>query len=637
MSELFYPDVVLYLCQFLLATTLAYIVGNVFVCITDKDVINNIATKPFEYIFKSFFWGYVVVVTIFALVWAKGNSVMWISLLLCVLLGFWNKKGRCAKIKLNHLQLKYFLFSLPIFLAVFGVFYYVSFIRTGGLIWCDHTFYGNVSAHLASNHIETSNVFSTSLQARPYHWGEFWFTTMFGMLFKSNYTYTLLTTTYPFLLSTLIIGAYTLANKYIKQWWLAAAFALCLPFAVPLTNLIIEWAVPMLAIQKYVIIYLFFVLFLLYYQTKEYSNAFITILLLVPFFSTVAPFVLTFVCILAIFNISQNEKKWITNVITNRYVILAVSVFVLYVLFYFIQRFFPNESIAAKRQLITQGNPIKEFLFFVIKRSARGLILLPSIIAVWWSSKKIKNEYNKLSIAVLLGLIVSAMVAGGLRFVILDGGQATANCYTFLVVMCWYAVLLVSTQLPKLTQMIVIVSFVFFYAAYTLINKVSFGGTGTMYLKRETELTDSEISSLKLIKSEISSDENFKFGYFRNYEREDNKNTHRTRLRMYYPFDIMPHFTSNGYYAPICLSAIDIPIETEPIFNERHLSVLLNYMALQPDSTPQDEQILNFINEHNIGYFVVENEAVLPNYLQGKVDSLASYRGDVLYKYKSNN
>lgn len=98
---------------------------------------------------------------------------------------------------------------------------------------------------------------------------------------------------------------------------------------------------------------------------------------------------------------------------------------------------------------------------------------------------------------------------------------------------------------------------------------------------------------------------------------------------MFYPMDKMPHLVDNGYYAPYCLSALDIPDDLEPRWNEKKRSQLYKYieqMKMDGSYINEDEAILSFIDNKNIRFIVVESGCKLPRYLEGNV--VLIYDGD---------
>lgn len=126
----------------------------------------------------------------------------------------------------------------------------------------------------------------------------------------------------------------------------------------------------------------------------------------------------------------------------------------------------------------------------------------------------------------------------------------------------------------------------------------------------------------------------YAIGYYRNYRLEENFNTHKSRIRMFYPMDKMPHLVDNGYYAPYCLSALDIPDDLEPRWNEKKESELFKYMEQMKKNgsyTDDVKTILSFIKNRDIRYIVVENGCELPYYLEDDVVTI--YDGsDKVYK-----
>ena len=83
------------------------------------------------------------------------------------------------------------------------------------------------------------------------------------------------------------------------------------------------------------------------------------------------------------------------------------------------------------------------------------------------------------------------------------------------------------------------------------------------------------------------------------------------------PLIKLTHIMHNGYYAPICLSALEIPNNTIPKFNEKVKSQL--YKFVQEHNAEKllldNDLILRFIHQNNIHFIIAEPKARIPQYI----------------------
>lgn len=241
--------------------------------------------NPIANVFVSLMSGNIVLVTFFALICSRCNTIFILSVLIvAAYLIFLRQKSEklYSKFVIDKRFCKYSFCSVLLLSLIYLVSYYVFFVRANGEIWCDYTFYSNVSCHISKNHCENANLFSDLHNAERYHWGDLWLTALFGKLFNANYLYILLLITYPFLTLLCVLGGASVVFKLINNRCLSLIYGMGLLFAVPLMTILMPWLSPVLIGSKQILIYCFVLLSLLFYCSERYKLAYMSLLLLVP-------------------------------------------------------------------------------------------------------------------------------------------------------------------------------------------------------------------------------------------------------------------------------------------------------------------------------------------------------------------
>ena len=624
---LFCPNVFLYAAILLVAFVSMLFVGAGCMKLLPELYFRN---NPLTNVFVCLMSGNIVLVTVFAIFCARFNTIMLLAVALIAgyLLFFRQKSENTSQSVLFDITfVKYSSFAVILLLLIYLISYYVFFVRANGEIWCDYPFYSNVSCHMVKNHCENTDLYSDMRNAGFYHWGDLWLVSLFGSLFDVNYLYVLLLVVYPCLTLICVLGGAAAVNKMIKSVFLSFVSGISLLFAIPIMAMVIRWYSPVVIGSKIILVYCFVILSLVFYGSGRAKLSFISLLLLVPFYSPVAVGVLTMVCTLSVLEMRKDHSS-ILNRICNPAVLLSVFVSVFYVLFYFVQ-----DNNAEMNSELLYGNFWTGFFGFSIKRSCRIMVLFPAMFAMLIVLKNNVEEKNKSVfwfLSVIVGVIMSSVVGGALKQIMLDGGQVTTN-FTgpVVIITCWYAaiVLLSRFQDGKFIKLGVPLLFVFYLLSFILSPRPQ------IFMKSDYNYSSEEERDLENLKFELRNSD-CSFGYYRNYQREENFNTQKSRIRMCYPMDKMPHLLRNGYYAPYCLSALDIPDDLEPRWNEKKQSQLYKFKEQQnADGMFVNEELLirKFISEKNIKFIVIENGCDMPDYLQGHVVNV--YNGkDKVYK-----
>lgn len=628
----FYPNIFLYAAILLVAFFSMLIVGAGCMRLLPELYSED---NCFANVFVCLMSGCVVLVTLFALIITRCDSVMLLCVFIIAFYVLFIRDKHCCnnKFRVDNSFVKFSLLITGLLLLIYFVHYYIYFVRANGEIWCDYTFYSNVSCHIAKDHCENADLYTDARNAANYHWGDLWLTSLFGTLFRANYLYVLLLVTYPCFCLICVVGGCSVIYHLTKRKVVSIISGVGLLFAVPLMTIIVHWTSPVTIGSKLIVVYCMMVLSLLFYNSGRLNLSYVSLLLLVPFYSTVAPGVLTMVCVLSIM-MERNNGANALRCVFNRVVVLSVLVTTFYIVFYLMQG---NEGKQHVDYLY--DDCLKNIIGFIVKRGCRVALLIPCAIGLLWYVSRSKKNYDATLalnwvVAVVSGVIVSAVVGGFVRQVMLDGGQITTN-YSgpAFNVTCWFmAVMLFSRFFEGKYLNIYVSSLVLFYIVLYALT-----GVKHVLMTNNHVYAMDEIKSIEALRAEINTG-GHAIGYYRNYGIEENFNTHKSRIRMFYPMDKMPHLVDNGYYAPYCLSALDIPDDLEPRWNEKSESELFKYMEQMKKNgsyTDDVKTILSFIKNRDIRYIVVENGCELPYYLEDDVVTI--YDGsDKVYKINCN-
>ena len=290
--EIFLPNVALYLPILLCTFFCTYLLGRVFSALAPEFKTDN---NPFASVFTSLMLGFVLLVSVFAIIWTRGNSIMLLS---AVIFGlyffvFKNKKDTVSSskpvFKIEKEEWKCLIYCALICVGVFAFAYWVFFVRVNGAIFPDYPFYANASNNLFFGHIENANYLSQSQAAGFYHWGEIWFNALWSGLFNLNHYYALLLVTYSYLAVLTIIGTVALVKNILPyKNFLCILIGIIMLFFVPVLYLV----VPLGAISqhpKYLIIVIFILWYILNITKEKIAIASLAMLLIVPFSTVMAP------------------------------------------------------------------------------------------------------------------------------------------------------------------------------------------------------------------------------------------------------------------------------------------------------------------------------------------------------------
>ena len=623
-------------CLLLLTTAVfsTYALGRLI--LIGVPVLRNAATKT-EAIFNSLVVGFITLVSFYAIIWTRGNSIF----LLSILIGFFyflhpENKIRITVSKANRFsisELKTFLFVLVLFVLSFFLLYFLFFVRGSGEIWSDYLFYSNVSNALSTSHVESGSPFIGTEAAQMYHFVELWFNSFWSLLFHENQLHVLLLVTYSYFLTLCLLGSYMIAGLFVKGKYLPILLSILFLFYKPVIAIFIPFADPVFSNPKGFALMVLLLFSCFHYLKRNYQLAFSILLLLVPFYSTMAPGILSGLFVLEVIR-RYKENGFSIKTFINYNTLTCIAVFISFVAFYYLQtKFHPRTDIS--QTIILYEHPLKRALLFAVKRTSRGLVLLlPILLAFGYMKFRNKEfsakEYYLLLIFTVTGILVSSIVGGFAANYILDGGQICTNFTDTVVdlvlfVCLVYLLSFIETKIsfPVVLGILGIYLFLFTYKGLPLpYPKVS-------------DSYHNETEFYSKLKPELQFVRNNGFAYYRNYEIPEHRNSQYDRLMTMLPFNKIAHILSNGYYAPYCLSIFDIPADTDPIFDERTKSDFWKYTQLKRKTQPMitlGDCTLSFISEKNIKYVVVESQAKLPEYLTEYSKLVGELNGDRIYK-----
>lgn len=630
----FLPNLINCLLLLFTAVFSTYALGRLILIGVPK--LRNSATKT-ETIFNSLTLGFIALVSFYAIVWTKGNSIF---LLLIFIVFFYilhpENNRRLVILNQNRFsfsELKVFLFILILFILSFFFLYFLYFVRGAGEIWTDYLFYSNVSNALLVSHVESGSPFIGAEAAHMYHFVELWFNSFWSSLFHENRLHVLLLVTYSYFLTLCLLGSYLIARLFVSGKYLPVFLSVIFLLYKPIVAVFIPFVDPVFSNPKVFALMVLLLFSCFQYLKRNYTLAFSILLLVVPFYSTMAPGILSGLFIMEVIR-RYKENGFSIKTIINYNTLMCIAVFAFFVVFYYLQTKFHSRTDISQTTVL-YDHPIKRALLFTIKRTSRGLVLfLPIILVFGFLKFKTKefsaNEQYSLFIFALTGIFMSSIVGGFAANYILDGGQICTNFTDTVVDLVLFVCLVYLLSFIEIKKTYPVV--IFILGLYLFL--FTYKGLPLPYPEVLNGQQD-EMEFYTKLKPELHLITNNGFAYFRNYEIPEHRNSQYDRLMTVLPLNKIAYIVSNGYYAPYCLSVFDIPNDTDPIFDERTKSDFWKYTQLkrkeQPLITLEDCTLL-FIREKCIKYLIVESKAQLPKYLIGRSNMLGELKGDRIYK-----
>lgn len=625
--DLFFPDFLTYGLYYITVLAILFAAGFGIDFLVNKD--KEFSPERYN---RILLLGLVSVLPIFALIITRGRSILFIALALLVIYCICNRKT--SKHPFEYRK-KYGNATLIVTYALLGIFcylftYWLFFVHTGGNIFCDQYFYANVSANLIDSHTECTDLVNANSMANPYHYGDLWLTAFGVRLFEGNAVFMLICISYSIFLYLTLTAAINTISKLFKENGLLPIiiYAFAFLFFTPIVSFFYPWG-DTINVSKYLVLSFFFWTTAGYLLDRDYESAAFCSLLSIPFYSTVAPGVLVFTFLLGW---ATSEKKGTFKRLLNKSSILSVAVFLAYCIFYLL-----NKAPGADETVTVQpGNIWTNTILFTIKRSLRIIILMiPSFVALLFlyhhTNKKYPKEYLRITLIILISVIISNTISGFIRNFHIDGGQIATNYYTtagwifiyisFLTAMN-IAIQGIRTKRKERSAISLCSIITLLYVGYFFLTQHS------TFSFRET--SEEETEAYALLKKEFEGKKDLTFGYFRNYEIDENHNTQKTRSYMFFPMERIALVKSDGKYFAHCLSSLDLPDDTQPIWDDHKGTGIYHYCETHPEIS--DEQCIGeYIMATNIDYIIIENGATLPKFLEEKVKRICSYDGNICY------
>lgn len=628
-SNPFLPNPISYLLSLIGLVILFYMVGRVLL---NRIVSIGENTDFSTSTISSIMVGITIVLPIFAILWTKGNSIMWIAL--CVWIGclFFTRKTRKTPLNFKVEQLLPLFRFVALIILCFCASYWLFFVRSGGLIFADQIYYGNVAADILQNHIESSSFLPDNHAASMYHWGDIWMSVFPSYCLRLKPLYALCLITYPFFAALCIAALYCVSKRIIPNASRLESIALGITFLIftPIASIIIGWNLVLAENPKNFLIAAFLLWGMLLWLSDQKRLAILSLLLVVPFYSVLAPGALTLAFVLSLY-LEYEEKRSIKQI---NFISLLPSVLVgvFFLLFYMFQSSV-NSGSGSGIVALYNGNMMYNIFSFFIKRSLYVPYVLAPITILSLLVKNIRVRCIAAKwefICLYLSCVVAALVGGVVRQYNLDGGQIYTNFADIIsLIISYFGFMALIGYVKAVCHYRFLIYVPLLFVVYGFIWHVRDGSK--VYLKSDFDCQ--EIETFSSIVDMI--DENEQFGYIRNYSLEENFNTQKTRIDMFFPLDKLVHVIPNGYYHPYCLSVLDRPMDIQSKWDDSEKSALYQYRErlIQEGEYESDEMcVLNFVKDYKIDYLVVEYGAELLSVLNGSKLVLRGRDGSALYR-----
>jgi hypothetical protein len=148
LQSFFAPNILFYLLILTTAFIVTYGVGKILCSFVPALQTNNAIEKTFNYLIT----GFIITVSIFAIITTRGDSVFLLSAFV-IAFYFLNREKSDYKSKLtfSKSELITLVSVFALFLGLFAFSYYLFFIRGGGNLFEDFMFYANVSKVLTAS------------------------------------------------------------------------------------------------------------------------------------------------------------------------------------------------------------------------------------------------------------------------------------------------------------------------------------------------------------------------------------------------------------------------------------------------------------------------------------------------------
>ena len=202
------------------------------------------SSNPFSFVLKAIFIGLTIIIPCFAIVWCKGNTIMWMALFLWFY--YFIKSRSCEKDGIGFWQTtkkildwRTVILLLFFYITIYCAFYYVFFVRGGGSFFSDFHYYGNTVVHIIETHSESSSFQGMFNQVSAYHYGELWLSAFAAIVFGLKPIYALLLFAYPVFAFLCLLGMASLCKTLTNTSnWVSALAGFGGLFLAPLPSFI---------------------------------------------------------------------------------------------------------------------------------------------------------------------------------------------------------------------------------------------------------------------------------------------------------------------------------------------------------------------------------------------------------------
>lgn len=634
MNEYFFHIGIGYGIVFLAIELLFFFVGLLVLrCVPSLRSVSN----QMSLALNALMVGMTTVVPVFAIVWCRGNSIMWIAVLLWlfyfVMLRLNTKRAGellpTVRIALSwDVVLILLLFSLIIYLAFFLCF----FIRSAGTFFFDFYFYGNASSHMLTTHTESANFYGLLPLVSPYHYGELWLSAFVARLFGLKPVYALVLCAYPYFAVLCMMGLASICKSITKTSNRVAAIGgFGSLFLTPLPSLLSYGHLA--GGPKSMVIAAFVIMGAASFLDKNKLLSFVMLLFAVPFYSTIAPGILTFCFCYAVYEFSRQGVGW--KSFFNPYTLLTLSVAIFYCLFYSMQVSLPYSE---PREFLYEGNWIHNALLFFVKRTGCFLVgISPTLVLLAIVLRKGCEENRRSWVAVLacffISVMSSAFIGGVMKQVSRDGGQVFTNFMVAMTNVVFYSALLyicvcvfrtVWPSMQEKNRRAMLSLFVVLISVVSISRFVLSQRDSMVYPVADRAYNEKQYDLLM----EHFAGTNPVFGCF--YLQGQRYFIKEGSLAL-----MMPHVVDNGSFPPYDLSCLQVPETVPKMLDDSHSRALWQYVQIQKQNgtyVSDNQSLADFIVDKKIEYFLVSDKEEIPEKYRAGVRLLFQFEDEYIYQ-----
>ena len=639
------PSFIIYLSVSILFFIILYLTGHFVLSLCqNKD-------NPTVLFFKKITFGLIIITTIYALFVTSGRSIYIVSAFLLVVVGLISLiKPNLKKFlqQIRGIEARQLTISIVLLCLVFSyAFYFLIYYSEGGTV-PDYVFYSNACYLLNSSGVE--NPISAYLGLSPntapyhYHYTQIWLCALVAKTFGLKYYHVLVLVVFSILQIIILVGMAAFLSK-IKALnsniYTRYFYSLLILLIAPITiaNSGFEFLhyyhfKSFFDYPKLGEIYVLYILAILYLADNKYVFALLSILFLVPFYTTVTPGILAGSTFVLSFLIIKKKIKYKSGIVSLS---LILIVFILTIGFYkiFVPSNAPGGVFNSDVNLFTHLNI--DVIWESVRIMGKLIISLIPTLAVLIITilyllkyKKLEISANKLNLGFLIsifgfsGLVFSSITAAFIRPFNHDSQQILYNFIDPLLAIILF--LLIVFFLKTIRNKFLKICTTSLLLLILVVNTIHFS-TGMFFIGNNYYSADRKEFQTKVL---MSIDDNLPIAFIKDYSRFDiTKNPHILLPYMDLPFSELIHL--NGYYTPYCISILDIPENAFTqikqnrgvSFDFRHFSsfgIFVNDQKRNTSFTNLDQSKIDFIKRKKIGYIIIETGAPIPKSFDPYID-----------------